>query len=204
MWPTTSEIGATKLWTRAILTARIPFSQFGAYASILLGISVILLIWLGAVYFIRGERDQTERATFQIGSNLARAFEEQLIRLIRAADQTLLYIRDSYSKDRFDMSLWSRNSQFLTDFAFQVMVIDKNGMTVASNIDSNDTRVNFSDREYFKVHAQRDTDELYISQPVLGHASGKWSIQLTRRVSALDGTFDGIVVISLNPDYLAR
>ena len=204
MWPTTSEIGATKLWTRAILTARIPFSQFGAYASILLGISVILLIWLGAVYFIRGERDQTERATFQIGSNLARAFEEQLIRLIRAADQTLLYIRDSYSKDRFDMSLWSRNSQFLTDFAFQVMVIDKHGMTVASNIDSNDTQVNLSDREYFKVHAQRDTDELYISQPVLGRVSGKWSIQLTRRVSALDGTFDGIVVISLNPDYLAR
>src|SRR5215475_12576422 len=167
MWPTTSEIGATKLWTRAILTARIPFSQFGAYASILLGISVILLIWLGAFYFIRGERNQTERAAFQIGSNLARAFEEQLIRSIRAADQTLLYVRDSFSKDpdHFDMSLWSRNSQFLTDFAFQVVVVDKNGALVASNLDSDKTPLNLSEREYFKVHTLRDTDELFISQP---------------------------------------
>src|SRR5215470_954116 len=179
MWSITRELDATKRWARAILKVRSPFSQFGAYASILLGISATLLIWLGAFYFIRGERDQTERAAFQIGSNLARAFEEQLIRLIRAADQTLLYIRDSYSKDpdHFDMSLWSRNSQFLTDFAFQVVVVDKNGALVASNLDSDKTRLNLSEREHFKVHTLRDTDELFISQPSRGRTSGKWSIQ---------------------------
>ena len=180
--------------------------RVGPYVTVLLATSVTLLIWLGAFHYLDVEKIQTEQAARRIGSNLARAFEEQIIRSVRAIDQTLLVVRNAYANnpDTFDLKHWANANFNLNEFAFQVSMIDPNGRLMGTNLASDDAKVDLSDREHFKVHTQSKTDELFISKPVLGRVSGKMAIQLTRRILMPDGSFGGVVVVSLDPDYLTK
>ncbi len=180
--------------------------QIGQYGSMLLGFSAIVLVWVGAIYFSYSEWVQTERTARQTAENLALALEEQVVRTIRAADQTLLYVRDSYAREpqHFDISLWTHDTQFLTGAMVQVAVIGKDGRLIADNIPGAQLGIDLSDRYHFKIHAKRQSDELYISKPVFGRVSHKWTIQLTRPIIMPDDSFGGVVVVSLDPEYFSQ
>jgi diguanylate cyclase (GGDEF)-like protein len=64
--------------------------------------------------------------------------------------------------------------------------------------------LDLSDREHYLVHVNSSEDQLFISKPVIGRASGRWSVQVSRRFSNPDRTFAGVVVASLDPEHLTK
>jgi len=172
----------------------------------LLGLFGLVLLWTAVLHFLSAEREQSLQSARQNTTNLSRVFEEHIVRSLKAVDQTLLYIRDSYKTDPtgFDLTEWTRRTQALTDLSFQIALIGKDGYVITTNLLSGAARINLSDREHFRVHRDDPEDRLFVSKPVLGRVSNRWSIQLTRKLIAQDGSFNGAIVISLDPQYLSR
>ena len=78
----------------------------------------------------------------------------------------------------------------------QVAHIDRDGWMIWSTV-SGYSRVFLGDREHFQVH-ERGREQLFVSQPVLGRVSNRWTIQLTRPLRDAAGAFAGVVVVSMD------
>jgi C4-dicarboxylate-specific signal transduction histidine kinase len=62
--------------------------------------------------------------------------------------------------------------------------------------------VDLADREHFRVHRDGVVDR-YVSAPVVGRITGRWSVQITRAIRSQDGRLEGVLVVSLDPDALS-
>ena len=85
-----------------------------------------------------------------------------------------------------------------------VSFIGPDGRTLGSNLGPDPNRTDLSDREHIRAQLDHRVDGLFIGKPVLGRVSGKWSIQLSRRVEDASGRTLGVLVVSIDPHYFER
>ncbi len=167
--------------------------------------AAIALLWLGIGLHLSQERRQFERAAWNNANGVSHGFNESVSRTIEALDQVMMMIRSLYRADRdhFDIRSMAPSDQVPRDLALQMAVTDAKGIMQGSNLGAN-AGLDLSDREHVRVHMNTPADVLFISKPVLGRVSGKWSIQFTRKLFDQNGAFSGVLVVSLNPAYFAR
>lgn len=84
----------------------------------------------------------------------------------------------------------------------QVAVIGRDGRLTWSTV-PDFAPVDLSDREHFRVHAEGMRGP-FVSAPLVGRASGRASIQITRGIWDAGGAFRGVVVVSLDPMAMSR
>jgi PAS domain S-box-containing protein len=167
--------------------------------------AIIAVLWAALIFDI----DRMERSALkQAGSdalNLATAFRENIERTVSAIDQLMLTILAANRENGQDYNLpkWAASSPLLTGMSVQISMSDANGIMAASSLGSGG-RVDISDRPHFRYHLDPTAPQPYISVPVIGRNSGKWSIQVTRRITHSDGSFGGILVVSVDPLYFSE
>lgn len=183
---------------RAVLTR---LNAGGAVAAF--GILVLALLWLGLAWDLGRERARVLAQAEADTANLARAFQEHIQRTVAGLDQALLYMEAAYEDDpqAFRLADMVAHSAILRNVSFQLARVDAKGMLVDSTVPGF-VPVDLSDRDHFQVHKTAN-DRLFVSKPVLGRTSGKWSIQLTRRLDGPGGAFAGVLVLSFDPKYLS-
>ena len=163
------------------------------------------VIWLGTTYELSRIRDSYIREAESRTSIQARVFAENTRSIIKRINELLLNTRDHWHGDWRAFAQIIRNREdSITDLTFQVAVIDQAGKLAFSNLAAPTDRTDLSDREHFRVHqASGGGDRLFISRPLKGKVSGKWSIQFTRAIWQ-HHRFAGVLVISVAPELFAR
>jgi PAS domain S-box-containing protein len=183
-------------------------SRWGHFASLAIaafGGLALAVLWGAMLGQEARERAETERATYADVSNLARAFDEHVQRSFRMADHAILALRREYENNPQDFTRTIRDFQNLAfDILLQVAIIGKDGRMVFSDLAPVANPIDLSDREHFIVHRDSQQDALFISKPVMGRVSKKWSLQFTRRLRDRDGNFAGVIVLSFDPGYFSR
>jgi two-component system sensor histidine kinase BarA len=144
---------------------------------------LLALTWTAVFLKARDEREQQFQAVIRSNGNLARALEEHTVRTLKSADQSVLFLKYQYERHgaAVDIARYVREGMIIGTLFNQLGVIDERGIYTLSNLPDH-RPIDLSDREHFTVHRDAVTNRLFISQPVLGRASGKWSVQLTRRI----------------------
>jgi diguanylate cyclase (GGDEF)-like protein len=170
----------------------------------LFSLALIAYIWVAAITEGRAERDEAIAAAVKQNSNLAVAYEEHMIRTLNGLDAVTRFVRHEYQRLGARMDLDKYISDGVIDRRiFSILsVVDARGDIVFSS--NAVARVNYADRDHFQTHVGRNSDALYISKPVFGRVSGTWQIPMSRRIDKPDGTFGGIVVISVDPEYFTH
>jgi diguanylate cyclase (GGDEF)-like protein/PAS domain S-box-containing protein len=133
------------------------------------------------------------------------AIGNQVTTLFEVVDRALLELKQIYASNQFDQfqtAVRLTEARLPVGSLVQVAIADASGDVVYSNLGLK-KKVTIFDRAHFKAHLGEHQDQLYVSKPVLGRVSKRWSIQFTRPILQ-DGDFIGVMVLSISPSYLQQ
>lgn len=175
-----------------------------------LAIGLVAILLIGAIWVIALELTQREHEQLLAGeisknTNLVRAQDERASSSLQVLDQILLFLRADFIRAGVaptSLNEYLAAMQVDRRYVGIVALLDARGNILSTTADTKN--VNYADRDYFKSHAADPTDQLLIGKPIIGRLSGQWVVTLTRRISQVDGSFGGVVVLSLNPAFLAQ
>ena len=166
----------------------------------LLFLLLIVLLWSAVFFELARNRQETLHEEETAVQLQAQIYAENLHSTIKRLDELLLDLRSDWSGDwsRFSTLVRARREN-IRDIAFQVAVIDADGRLAYSNLAPATDRTDLSDREHFRVHRDHPGDRLFISKPLQGRVSGKWTVQFTRAIRVHE-RFAGVIVVSISPE----
>jgi len=178
---------------------------------------VLTVAWVSVAVVLHLKRQDAINAEIRQNTNLARAFEEQTARVLATTDQAIHRLRQAWAADGQvpgDIVKVANETGLVPGIMAQLSLVDATGRFIGSNLDPDGSKtghVDLTSREHVRAHLAPDLlraedrlanpADLFIGKPVLGKVSKKWTIQLSRRVAAADGTVLGVIVASLDPVY---
>jgi diguanylate cyclase (GGDEF)-like protein len=163
---------------------------------------VLGLLWGGVFYLLAVERANAEREAAVVATELGETYEAQVVRALREIDQTLKFVQFSHARSGAPADLLKQlndRSILPPEILFGVAIADRNGKVIDTNRPE-ELMGNLSQQDYFSIHRERRADILAIGQPP-ETPTGETQIHFSRPLLARDGSFSGIVLISVNSDY---
>jgi signal transduction histidine kinase len=167
--------------------------------------ALIACIWVVTLY---DEASETQRELEKVGrdaQNVARAFDENISHVIEQADEASDLLKFQYERFGAKMnSLEYRDAWLMQgNLANRFFILDEHGKQIYANDDIvlNDGLI----AGHMQLHQGHDSGQLmFLAKPVRDRVSGEWSMQASRRLNRPDGSFSGIVGVSISNEAVTR
>jgi signal transduction histidine kinase len=171
---------------------------------ILAGCALLALgMWAAIALMLYQARSQAIDRAEDVGQSMARMLAEYQDSSIRAIDLSLQQLRHDWTRDRagFEQAVGRHEAHLKKENVIQIAVVDAQGKVLYSRLPQ-PPGLDFSDRSFFQLHKARGTDELDISEPVMGRITKRWALQVTRPLFDQNQRFAGIIVVAVPPPGL--
>lgn len=176
----------------------------GMGAGLVLGSGLVLALVLNYAL------DQTHLSAHNSVASIARIVQEQTDRTLQSVDLRLQLVAAQLAQLDSSGALNVPAAEAMLRTHLQEMpfvralwVMDDQGVIV---YDSNNryAGTELADRAYFQIYLDHPDTGFNLSTPVRSRSNTHWVINATRPLRSANGTFTGIVVASLEPNYFDR
>jgi len=175
--------------------------------------TIVAIVMGGYWYHLYGAHEaQLQQAVAQThlrADQTAHALMLQTTTLIDQVDYIAHHLGEHWRDDsdaEFRRAISVAQSALPEGALMQVAIADEQGTVVFSSLTRDiegASRVSIADREHFRIHAQGRPSQLFVSHPVLGRISKKWTVPFSLPIFDNDA-FAGVIVISISPEYMSH
>jgi len=164
------------------------------------------LVWLGFFAITASEKTEALQQARSHGDSVAKLFQENSERIFERVDQSLLILRALYAENPtgFVLKSWDDKARIAGGDVVQFSLIGQDGYMIATTSGYSGKPLYLGDREHFINTLRQSDDALYVATPVFGRASGKWTIQVARKLLDLNHAQVGVLVASISVDMVGN
>lgn len=167
---------------------------------------VLLLaaMWGAVAFKIQSDRELLIRQAQRDAGARAKAYAEQVLRSVAQIDQLSMSIKYQREHRPETLDLEDQFRSGVYQNGIYPVLIDAKGYAISST--RNLARGSYmGDLEFFRINREQPQSQLHILPPASGRGgfSSKQIIRFSRRIDKADGSFDGAVLIAIEPEYLA-
>lgn len=176
------------------------------WISLWLGIALLVAIlgWAFLLSELQQGRQRAENNARREALNLARSYATHLSRNFDTVDQTLLHVRYEWELTEGNLSLEAikRKKLFYAGSVFQVGILNQNGVIQTSTLPES-VHTYYGDRSFFEAQKFAIIDFLYLGLPTYNPFLKREVMHFSRSLTQPDGSFAGVVVVYVSPEYFS-
>jgi PAS domain S-box-containing protein len=175
--------------------------------AIVVGACLILaVVFILVQQAIKYEREDAFENAQDTNSKIVLSDEIRIRSLLASLDKVMLVVRKDLAVNPklAGDEILQRLEDMKVDGEFnpRIFVVNAAGDVVLSPAHQNGDsmhKINIADREFFQKQKFAMNDLLDVGEPVIGRFSGKWVVPLSRRITNKDGSFGGILHMTVDP-----
>jgi diguanylate cyclase (GGDEF)-like protein len=162
----------------------------------LIALCLLTAIWVTTLSILKVRHSDAEHAAALSSRELLGTYEAQVERSLGDIDQALDIVKFWPERSRHTLADLKEKGLLPPDLLFTVSITDARGAIVESTRPTTVTSV--AEEDVYRK--QRDNEAFFVGQLPQG-PTGNAKLQFSRRLSAANGVFDGVVFISVDADF---